>query len=192
MKEKDLVIKNVKHARCAICHIDELCVYDRELFFRRMGFKDFAEKAVALGYNVAETDFLKHMTKHLYVYQPVEAKEDDVSSEVILTAMIAAHRAQLKQMEEAGETSEYMYTKKSDMIKSLIELRGKFDGAYTQKKSDISKDFQTEMTEKLQESIGDPNDPDFAKYMASTMKSKALVEKRKKEEKLYESYEAQQ
>jgi hypothetical protein len=187
-KEKELDIRNIKASRCPICHTKELSKHDRDLFFRRMTYQEFSEQAKSKGYAIPETDFLKHMMKHVFVYQPLDIP-DDVSSENILSGIIGVLRAQLRGMEEIGETNEFAYTKKCELIKNLIELRGKYEGAYTQKKSEMSKDFQAEMTQKLSESV---NDPDFAQFMEASMKEAKDREKKAKENATYESYESQQ
>jgi len=187
-KEKELDIRNIKASRCPICHTKELFKYDRDLFFRRMTYQEFSDLAKPKGYTIPESDFLKHMMKHVFVHQSLSIP-DDLSSETILSGMIGVLRAQLKDMEEIGETNEFAYTKKAELIRNLIELRGKFEGAYIQKKSGMSKDFQAEMTEKLRDSVGDP---DFAQFMEASLKEAKDKDKKAKEEAKYEAYESQQ
>ena len=68
--------------------------------------------------------------------------------------MILETREQLQQMEESEDTDKVEYTKKADLLKSLIELKGKFDGAYTQK-LELTNDFKTLMVERVIASIQD-------------------------------------
>ena len=163
MSEDALEIKNTQNPRCPICHLPELCQYDKELFFRRMTFSEFCDKANLAGYVIPESDFRTHMMRHIYVYKAMELPED-ITSENILASMIGALHTQLTKMEENGETSEPEYTKKSELMKSMLELRGKFEGAYSQK-SDLSRDFKQTMSDRLKESLNEGNYLEFAKFV---------------------------
>jgi|GEM_PF-7125869 len=138
--ESVLDIRNTGNARCMICNTPALCQFDRELFFRQLDFDTFLPRANALGYKVPLADFNAHL-KHIYVYKKPEIQNVNISPIDIITGMINALRFQLAAKEEADETGDNEYTKKSELLKSLIELKGKFDGSYA-KSSDTSTTFK--------------------------------------------------
>jgi len=134
-----LDIRNTGNARCMICNTAVLCQFDKDLFFRILDFEQFLPKANELGYKVPHADFVAHL-KHIYVYKKPEVKENSSPIDIV-SGMINSLRSQLAAKEEADETGDSEYTKKSELLKSLIELKGKFDGSYA-KSSDTSTSFK--------------------------------------------------
>lgn len=139
MSEPGLDIRNTGNAHCMICNTPCLCQYDKDLFFRKLDFEQFLPEANRLGYKVPHADFTAHL-KHIYVYKKPDLKAEASPIDVV-SGMINSLRTQLAAKEEAGETGDTEYTKKSELLKSLIELKGKFDGSYA-RSSDTSTSFK--------------------------------------------------
>ena len=135
----ELDIRNTGNAHCMICNTPVLCQFDRDLFFRMLDFEQFLPEANKLGYKVPHADFNAHL-KHIYVYKPPKVEENSSPIDIV-SRMINSLRSQLAAKEEADETGDSEYTKKSELLKSLIELKGKFDGSYS-KSSDTSVSFK--------------------------------------------------
>jgi len=137
--EPELDIRNTGNARCMLCNTGILAQFDRDLFFRKYSFDDFLPKANALGYSVPQADFNTHL-KHIYVFKKPDIQPNSNSTEII-GEMIGSLRAQLTAKEASDETGDSEYTKKSELLKSLIELKGKFDGSYA-KNSETTTSFK--------------------------------------------------
>ena len=150
MGEPRLDIRNTGNARCMICNTPALSYYDHDLFFRELDYEQFLPKANEIGFKVPHADFITHL-KHIYVYKKIELKDNSNSTEIV-SDMINSLRTQLATKEAADETGDSEYTKKSELLKSLIELKGKFDGSYN-KSSDTSTNFKELLQNQLKSAV---------------------------------------
>ena len=148
---KPLVIRSKEDPKCAICNIPELSRFDDALFFRRMQFMQFCSEANKLGYVIPQKDFDLHQSKHIFVYKEKEVPRDIPSTDILID-MIAVTRAQLQQMEDSHETDKIEYTKKAELLKSLIELQGRFEGKFKEK-IEVSTDFKSMLVEQMMSTV---------------------------------------
>jgi len=146
-------VRNCKHPRCVICNVDALNKFDSDIFYFRINHQEFSIHANKLGFTIPQREFEIHRSKHIYIHKEIDIPKEAPASE-ILADMISALRAQLKRFEEAQDTETPEYTKKSELLKSLLELKGKFDGAFAQR-VEVSTDFKSMMVDQLMASVKD-------------------------------------
>jgi hypothetical protein len=145
------IVKNTENPRCVICNVSDLSVMDTDVFYRKVAYRDFLEVANKEGYIITEKDFEAHRNKHLYIEKPTDGAPPAIESKEALDDMINALRTQLRYLESSHDTDTPEYTKKMDLIKSLLELKGRFDGQFTQK-VEVTNDFRTLMLQRLTDS----------------------------------------
>ncbi len=148
----ELDVRNKKDPRCPLCCIPDLAQYDKEIFYRRLGHNDFVDK-VRGQYVVPEQDFRKHIA-HLYVHRPMQISANTPSVE-ILSELISALHSQIIMQAQAGDIDNGEYSRKLEMVKSLIELRGKYEGAFKER-VEVTTDFKKLLIGRMMESIAEP------------------------------------
>lgn len=147
---EELDVRNTGETHCLICQLSTLSQYDKQIFLRKMKFEQFVYLASDQGYEIPEKDFTIHLMRHLFVRKPINLQKEAPATQ-ILAEMILALRNQLHDKEAQGDTDTQDYTRKSDLLKGLIELHGKFSGSFTNK-VEFTNDFKTMMVKKITES----------------------------------------
>lgn len=147
-----LNIQCIKDRRCLICNVPELAQYNDEIFYYRIAPQQFLDIAKRFGYMIPMKMFVEHQEKHLYIHETTTKQSPTRSPQEMTGDMIMSLVSQLRMLEDRGRTDTLEYTKKSEMLVKLLDLRGKFEGAFTQK-MELTGDFRTLMIAQLKKAI---------------------------------------
>ena len=145
-----LDVRNTQDRRCVICHVPDLFSYDKRMFLRQIQHSEFARVANDLGFQIPESDFRRHMERHVFVYQE-DKKPEEMEAVDLLDTLVLSIRTQLDKMEMIGDVQTTEYNRKLELLQRFLELKGKFAGD-VKEKVELSTDFKSMLVGQLEAS----------------------------------------